>query len=1004
MIYIGSLLILTAIISIASFSYAIWSNKSEQRGKLNIVAGILDYELISDDLNNNSITIPANANKTIEIEIRSLNNIESKYELYYVTSGQNVKVGYSSETVDSPTGTISSRSSKKVTVVIKNKTSDAATITFGCQGGFSDKELVLAQGNSINEQLGICTADVGDTWTFDYNGTTGADGSIQDFEVPCDGYYKLETWGASGGSSKTNAGTVYNGGYGGYSEGNIYLTDTSTLYLGIGGKGENSFTLNDTEHLGGYNGGGKSLNNDSFASGGGATHIALNNNYGELENYEQHKSDILIVSGGGGAASADLHGGGCCHGGSAGGYTGGQPITGNTIAQNLSVSPTQTTGYAFGQGQSGRASGGAGGWYGSATTTASFTTWNGCTAGGSSYIANSGLQNKKMYCYNCVEDLTNANTFTVKTNGTSSYRDTTNCPNGYSDSAISKCAKLGNGYARITYLGNDPSSFIGMTWAYNYTGSEQEFSPSFAGKYKVELWGASGGAACTYPDRWLGGLGGYTSGIVELVPSDDLYIYVGQQGSNCTTVNANTYTPSSWNGGGSGSGSSDSNDGGGSGGGATDIRKVRGNWNSLESLQSRIMVAGAGAGSSYVNPNQTHRAPSGGGLTGVGTLYAYPNIALATHDYNGTQTTGYAFGLGGNGYSISGGGGGGGAGGWYGGYSISSGNGFSTGANNGGSGSSYISGHTGCVGITAITDTTPKSGCTTGTTDNSCSLSPYNYSFTDTKIIDGAGYSWTNTKGSLELMPNPTGGNYASGVGHSGNGYAKITYLGEGNITTLYSAAVDEVYYYDSNNTKQIIGTTDATGKLENVFIPNGVRLYSSIAKDPNNLSNPYSKAFNTISNETYLMPDGEVLYWYGYDQFTNPLKTTFLGRPFKDAVNVKNTNSWQLTLNGSGTTGLNSCMYVTQDFIDSTNLSSYNIIVNSGSLDLYSHATTVEMDYYTTTDVVRGPSCYHEPVTSPVLWTMDISEVDSVKPGIQLQTQNPSYLATVTIAAMWLE
>jgi hypothetical protein len=46
-------------------------------------------------------------------------------------------------------------------------------------------------------------------------------------------------------------------------------------------------------------------------------------------------------------------------------------------------------------------------------------------------------------------------------------------------------------------------------------------------------------------------------------------------------------------------------------------------------------------------------------------------------------------------------------------------------------------------------------------------------------MIDGAGYKWTNTKGILTPMPNPTAeGNYASGVGHSGNGYAKITYVG----------------------------------------------------------------------------------------------------------------------------------------------------------------------------------------------------------------------------------
>ena len=45
-------------------------------------------------------------------------------------------------------------------------------------------------------------------------------------------------------------------------------------------------------------------------------------------------------------------------------------------------------------------------------------------------------------------------------------------------------------------------------------------------------------------------------------------------------------------------------------------------------------------------------------------------------------------------------------------------------------------------------------------------------------MIDGAGYKWTNTKQGLQQMPNPNGGYYASGVGHSGNGAARITYLG----------------------------------------------------------------------------------------------------------------------------------------------------------------------------------------------------------------------------------
>ncbi len=85
-----------------------------------------------------------------------------------------------------------------------------------------------------------------------------------------------------------------------------------------------------------------------------------------------------------------------------------------------------------------------------------------CGGGGSGYIASSKLASvdnirKSMYCYNCQEALnteTDSSIFTVSTTGTSSYRDTTNCPNGYSSDPVAKCAKVGNGHARITYLGN----------------------------------------------------------------------------------------------------------------------------------------------------------------------------------------------------------------------------------------------------------------------------------------------------------------------------------------------------------------------------------------------------------------------------------------------------------------------------------------------------------------------------------------------------------------------
>ena len=62
------------------------------------------------------------------------------------------------------------------------------------------------------------------------------------------GTYKLETWGAQGGSANEN----YVGGYGGYAVGNISLNKGDTLYINVGGQGNtNPNTITSVD--GGYN-------------------------------------------------------------------------------------------------------------------------------------------------------------------------------------------------------------------------------------------------------------------------------------------------------------------------------------------------------------------------------------------------------------------------------------------------------------------------------------------------------------------------------------------------------------------------------------------------------------------------------------------------------------------------------------------------------------------------------------------------------------------------------
>ncbi|MBE6161809.1 MAG: hypothetical protein E7158_06295 [Firmicutes bacterium] len=330
---------------------------------------------------------------------------------------------------------------------------------------------------------------------------------------------------------------------------------------------------------------------------------------------------------------------------------------------------------------------------------------------------------------------------------------------------------------------------------YEYTDNQQEFVAPKTGTYKVELWGAQGGSYC-YSENYNGG--GYTSGNIELEEGTKLYVYVGE------STNVQGRTP--YNGGGVGYASNYGDygqNGAYSGGGATDIRYFGENyepssselaWDSTLGLRSRIMVAsGAGGrattGSMPVNCNYTNgpgrsTGMPGGGLTGLKSGVPDYNMYI----YGGTQTSGGtcsiseycglgSFGKGGNSV-VKDHANGGGGGGYYGGAADKSAYKIGTsGLNGGASGSSYISGHKGCVAITSATNESPKSGCETGNNDINCSKHYSNMVFIEnsTQMIDGNGCKWTNQLTSdCSGQPQPDG---TTTNGHAGNGYARITLI-----------------------------------------------------------------------------------------------------------------------------------------------------------------------------------------------------------------------------------
>ena len=275
---------------------------------------------------------------------------------------------------------------------------------------------------------------------FDYTG------GEQTFVAPVTGVYKLETWGAQGGNG--NKSESYDGGYGSYSIGEVYLTLNKKVYLNIGGQGQSACVHSICS--GGYNGGSAS---GAFMSdrqnwnsgGGGATHMAFSS--GLLSTFKDKVDNLLIVSGGGGGAmnrtSDGIKGGsaGCIKGnrsinsGSCSYYgTGGSQDTGGTTYLNDEIYSNAIDG-KFGLGgtylniaENYNSSGGGAGYYGGAFA----------GGGGSGYIGNQLLTDKSMYCYNCQES-TEESTKTISTT----------C---VSETPTENCAKSGNGYARITLI------------------------------------------------------------------------------------------------------------------------------------------------------------------------------------------------------------------------------------------------------------------------------------------------------------------------------------------------------------------------------------------------------------------------------------------------------------------------------------------------------------------------------------------------------------------------
>ena len=582
-----------------------------------------------------------------------------------------------------------------------------------------------------NKMYGIGSANSnGAVMNFDYTG------SVQTTTLT-PGRYKLECWGAQGGNSNQSNGTYGNGGKGGYSTGILNVSTNTTIYITVGGQGQNG-VLN-TRTAGGFNGGGDGYgtnNSGVGGGGGGASDISLmspvfsHSSY-FINNIRDTNSLLsrIIVAGGGGSAGYDVSNN-AANGGAGGGTTGQDGLSNRVYHGTGGKQTTFGTGGSseepnrysvqakFGCGASASnstdvAPGGGGGWYGGGLHCDS-------AGGGSGYVYTpTTASNYPSGCLlNSAYYLSNAQTIA----GNQSFSS----PTGGTETGHS-----GNGYVRITKL----TDVIYLTHAnndimdFNYTGSTQSKTLK-PGTYTIECWGGQGGTYSGY----IGGYGGYSKGTITLTKTTTVYVSVGGAGSSSSTA-------AGFNGGGTGISS------GRGGGGATDVRIGQ------NSLYSRVIVAGGGGGAGVTSANANPCGCGGGEYGGDGDYNNTTGSYTTGQNRSGgsaSQTAGgitwstgtqATFGQGGNasGYSCGGGGGG-----WYGGGGAYDSDSDSDGRWGGG-GSGYV-----------YTSSTAKNY------PNGCLLNSTHY-LTNAQTIAGDA-SFTSPTGSAE-------------TGHTGNGFCRITNL-----------------------------------------------------------------------------------------------------------------------------------------------------------------------------------------------------------------------------------
>ena len=214
----------------------------------------------------------------------TLNNIQYKgtYSLDGTWTPNTTDKKSFSQTVSVPTSTGTAITSGTTIFMMMPQILDNASVT-----------VTYSNGGKLSQSI-TGTWSAGKMYTYNISKTISVanfdyTGNVQTYTVPLTGTYKIECWGAQGGS------TYAPGGKGGYTCGNLRLSKGIPLYIYVGP------TTSGISPV--FNCGSSASTGGSavyVSPGGGATDVRLQN--GDWNDFNSLKSRIIVAAGGGGGA------------------------------------------------------------------------------------------------------------------------------------------------------------------------------------------------------------------------------------------------------------------------------------------------------------------------------------------------------------------------------------------------------------------------------------------------------------------------------------------------------------------------------------------------------------------------------------------------------------------------------------------------------------------------------------------------------------------------------